>query len=81
MGDEANALHDFLNVMKYIVRKFGTLSEGNFEVLSRRIGGSAGKYYSKINSILFQEDFDKMPLLLNDSVVGMIARLRLQIGR
>lgn len=80
-GEEDNALGDFLNVLKHIKNKFGTLSEGNYEVLSIRIGGYAGKFYPKLKDTLFHEDLDKMPLLLSDSVVGMIATFRLQVGR
>jgi hypothetical protein len=81
-------LNKFRWVLKRISKKFHTLSEGYYWVLVKIYDknktegiSNSSEYDLKISSTLFCEEIDKMPLLLNDPVLGVIAKFRLQVGR
>lgn len=80
-GNERNALSSLSAALRTIYRKYGTLSEGYLQVLLRKPIADYDKHLYHINHTLFHEEFDKLPLLLNDPVVGVIANFRLQVGR
>jgi hypothetical protein len=93
LGEDYNALEDLRQFLKDICKNYRTLSEGYLNVLidkqkrkdsklySEDRKSYLGKHKDEIFKILFHENLDKMPLLLNNKVIGHIALVRLKLNR
>ena len=70
-------LRSILNIIKINYR---TLSEGYFKTIMKKHDYKLEET-DKIINILFHEDQYKLPLLINDPLVGPIAIFRLKLGK
>jgi len=72
---------ELTSILQTISSKMGTLTEGNFEVATKKVGVIKSEHHPEVIRLLFFEVLDKMPLFLNTPVLEVIAHFRLQIGR
>lgn len=75
------ALSDLIHVLYTIKNKYQTLSEVNLAVTQGKMRHIDGDIYVRVVNVLFYEDLYKLPLLINDPVLGCFAQLRLQLGK
>ena len=75
------ALSDLIHVLYTIKNKYQTLSEVNLAITQERMKHIDGDVYVRIVNVLFYEEFYKLPLLINDPVLGCFAQFRLQLGK
>jgi hypothetical protein len=92
---DRDAVEDLMDALKSAAREYRTVSEIYLGVLINKHKKRAfleniknisyKKDYEKIMKdifrVLFQEEIGKMPLLMNNPVIGYIAMFRLRIGR
>lgn len=72
---------NLLTVLGIIVRNYRTLSEGYFTTIIKKHRSNLGENTEKIINVLFHEDKYKLPLLINDPLIGPIAIFRLKLGK
>jgi hypothetical protein len=75
------ALSDLSHSLIRIKKKYQTLSEVNLSVTQGILKNIDGDSYDRIVRTLFHEDQYKLPLLINDPLLGCLAQFRLQLGR
>lgn len=75
------ALSDLIHVLYTIKSKYQTLSEVNLAVTQGKMKHIDGDVYVRVMKVLFYEEFYKLPLLINDPVLGCFAQFRLQLGK
>ena len=80
-GNDYFYLWEVIKALNNICIKFGTLSEVNYLIHIKKINITNTEYDTKMIETLFHKDLDLMPLLLNDPIIGMIAKFRLQINK
>lgn len=67
--------------LKLITNRYRSLSEGYLKALECAHENRYKGDFSGIHKILFHENINRIPLLINDPIVGFIARFRLKIGK
>jgi hypothetical protein len=94
-GVERDAIDDLMDALNTVARKYQTMSQTYLRVLLVKrknrnfLGDSRSASYKKdhetsmeeILRVLFLEDLGKMPLLMNNPMVGCVALFRLRVGR
>lgn len=94
-GIERDAVNDLMGALSTVARKYQTMSEVYIRVLldkrrkrsyiedtkSESYKEEHEKNLNEILRVLFLEDLGKMPLLMNNPMVGHIAKYRLRVGR
>jgi hypothetical protein len=76
-----NCMDNLRSVLGYIANNYKTLSEGYFTTIIKKHECNLGENTDKIIDILFHKDKYKLPLLINDPLVGPIAIFRLKLGK
>lgn len=78
---ERSALINLSHILRLVKNRFQTLSKNYLEVLYSKLNCSLNEYHDMIINLLFIEDLYKLPLHINDPVVGHIAQFRLKLGK
>lgn len=78
---ERSALINLSHMLRLVKKRFQTLSEGYLTTLTSKMSYPLNEHHVMIINILFREDLYKLPLHINDPVVGHIAQFRLKIGK
>lgn len=78
---ERSALINLGRILGYVKNKFRTLSKGYLTTLTIKMNCLLNEHEDMIINMLFIEDFYKLPLHINDPVVGYLAHFRLKIGK
>lgn len=74
-------LSDFQGAVRDISTRYKKLSAGYLDVLQKNSLCKRNPNHVKVLHTLFNEPFDKIPLLMGDPILGVIVRFRLAVGR
>lgn len=78
---ERSALINLSHMLRLVKTRFQTLSEGYLITLTNKMSCPLNEHHDMIINMLFKEDIYKLPLHINDPIVGYIANFRLKIGK
>lgn len=76
-----NCMYNLRSILSVIKNNYRTLSEGYFNTIMKKHEYKLDEETDKVINVLFHEDKYRLPLLINEPLLGPIAIFRLKLGK